>query len=105
MTGDRYALGWVGATLERLGIRYIPSELTRSELYGEFLTLINGGLVELPNHPRLLAQLSALQRRPGSQGRNAIDHPTGGHDDVANVCAGACVLAHRALTRSPTFVL
>lgn len=104
VTGDRFALGWVGAAFERLGIRYIPSELTRSEIYGEFLTLINGGLVELPEHPRLIQQLTALQRRPGSQGRDSIDHPVGGHDDVANAVAGACVLAHRLLTRSAAFV-
>jgi hypothetical protein len=73
--GDRFALGWVGAAFERLNTRYIPSELTKSELYGEFLTLVNGGFVELPDHPRLLAQLSALQRRPGGQGRDAMTTP------------------------------
>ena len=105
VTGDRFALGYVGATYGQLNIRYILSELTRSEIYGEFLALINGGLVELPDHPRLIQQLTALQRRPGSQGRDSVDHPVGGHDDVSNVVAGAAVFAYRALTRGPAFVM
>jgi hypothetical protein len=40
--------------------------------------------------------LKLLDRHTGG-GRNSIDHPPGGHDDVANVIAGAAA----ALTADP----
>jgi hypothetical protein len=99
VTGDRFAAGWVSSTFEREGIGYEPSALTRSELYAEFLTIVNAREVELLDVPRLVEQLTGLQRRPGGGGRDAIDHGQGRHDDLANVAAGAVVLAHRALRR------
>lgn len=44
------------------------------------------------DHPRLGAQLCALERRTGRSGRDTIDHPPGAHDDLANAVAGAVVL-------------
>jgi hypothetical protein len=35
----------------------------------------------------------SLERRTARGGRDTIDHPPGGHDDVANAVAGACTLA------------
>jgi hypothetical protein len=47
----------------------------------------------LLDHPRLVAQLCALERRTARGGRDSIDHPPGAHDDVANAAAGALVLS------------
>jgi hypothetical protein len=95
VTGDRYAGEWPREAFRKRGIAYDVSELTKSELYRELLPLVNSGRVELLDHPRLLAQLGALERRTGHGGRDTIDHPAGAgsHDDVANAAAGALVMA------------
>jgi hypothetical protein len=92
--GDRCALGWLAAMLQREGLRYTPSPMSRSELYVSLLPLLNAGLVELPDDVRLLDQLAGLERRLAN-GREAIDHGAGRHDDLANCLAGAAVLAYR----------
>jgi hypothetical protein len=45
--------------------------------------------------PQLEGQLRQLERRPRTSGRDQIDHPRGGKDDIANACAGALWLASR----------
>ena len=50
-------------------------------------------MVELLDHPGLIAQLSSLERRTTRFGKDSIDHPSGAHDDVANAAAGVLVLA------------
>ena len=54
--------------------------------------MFNTGRVEIPNDPHLVNQFCSLERRVG---RNAdiIDHPPGGHDDLANAAAGLAVHA------------
>ena len=52
----------------------------------------------------LARQLNSLERRRGRTGRDTIDHPKGGHDDIINAAAGALVyakLAHAAVTVTP----
>ena len=49
--------------------------------------------VALLDNARLKNQLVDLERRTSRIGRDVIDRPPGGHDDVANPCAGALVLA------------
>jgi hypothetical protein len=105
--GDRFAAGWTEAAFARSGVKYEPSPLSKSELYIDMLSLINSRQVELPDIPRLVTQLSGLQRRVGSGGRESIDHARAGHDDLANVAAGAAVLVHRmgsAPRVTPVFV-
>ena len=41
ITGDRYAGEWVVEQFSRNGITYEPSELTKSEIYGDLLPLLN----------------------------------------------------------------
>jgi hypothetical protein len=48
-------------------------------------------------HPKIISQLCMLERRTSRGGRDSIDHPPGGHDDVANVIAGVAA----ALTADP----
>ena len=97
--GDGFAKNFVGELFQRAGIRYEIAPLSRSEAYLAFLTLVHSQAVRIPNDPRLLGQLAALQRSPMSGGRERVDHPTGQHDDLANACALACVLAHRMAGR------
>jgi hypothetical protein len=40
----------------------------------------------------MVSQLIRLERRTG-RGRDGIDHPPGGHDDLINAAAGAVVMA------------
>jgi hypothetical protein len=40
----------------------------------------------------LVDQLVNLERRTGRGGRDIIDHPPHGHDDIANAVAGVCEL-------------
>jgi len=56
--------------------------------------------VDLLDEPRLIAQLSGLERRMSRGGRDSIGHPPDGHDDLANAAAGCLVLAceaHRSM--------
>jgi hypothetical protein len=66
-----------------------PSKLTKSDIYKEFLPLLNSGEVELLDVPRLHAQLGSLERRVARGGRDSIDHAPNAHDDLANAAAGA----------------
>ena len=45
---------------------------------------------------RLISQIACLERRTARGGRDSIDHPPNGHDDLANVVAGVCVDVHEA---------
>jgi hypothetical protein len=87
--GDRYAGEWPRERFREHGIAYKPSERPKSELYSLLLPALNSRRVQLLDHPRLVSQLSALERRVAWGGRDSIDHGPGGHDDVANAVAGA----------------
>jgi hypothetical protein len=90
---DRYGAAWVWNAFERAGVRLQYSPKTRSELYLELLPALHSKQVELLDLPKLQSQLLALQRRTTSAGRDIVDHPGGAHDDLANACAGALVMA------------
>jgi hypothetical protein len=89
--GDRYAGEWPREQFRKQGIQYALSERAKSDIYRDSLPLVNSGLVELLDQPRLLTQLGGLERRTGRGGRDSIDHAPGGHDDVANAACGALV--------------
>jgi hypothetical protein len=50
-------------------------------------------------------QFLGLERRATRGGRDTVDHPRGGHDDVSNAVAGALVHAKLVptATTSPNF--
>jgi len=93
VVGDRYAAEWPREQFRKCGLAYHPSERTKSEIYLELLAQINSRVCDLLDHPRLLAQLTGLERRTSRGGRDSIDHAPNAHDDVANAVAGAIVLA------------
>ena len=97
--GDKFGGQWVAERFRQYGISYEPTELVKSEIYQEFLPLLNGQGARLLDHERLLMQLCQLESRTvRGSGRPVIDHVTGAHDDLANVAAGALIGA--GMTRS-----
>jgi hypothetical protein len=91
--GDRYAAGWTAEGFSREGITYRQSERDRSAIYLDSLPLFTGGRVRILDHARLVHQLASLERRTSRIGKDRVDHPPGGADDLANATAGALVLA------------
>jgi hypothetical protein len=96
VTGDRFAGQFCQEQFVKRGVHYRVSERTKSEIYKDFLAILNASKVELLDHRRLASQLCGLERIVSRGGRDTVDHSRGGHDDVANAVAGASVLAHAA---------
>ena len=92
VVGDRYAASWVVDAFSRHGVRYTHSERDRSAIYADALPLFTSGRVRLLDNRKVVAQIAGLERRTASFGRDRIDHPAGGHDDLSNSAAGALVL-------------
>jgi hypothetical protein len=90
---DRWGGDWVVEAFRKHGIRVEPSAKPKSDLYREILPQLNAHACSLLDHPRMISQLCALERRTARGGRDSIDHPPMGHDDVANGVAGALVMA------------
>jgi hypothetical protein len=88
VTGDRYAGEWPRERFQAHGIRYLPAEMNRSELYLAFLPLVNSGRVDLLDSERMVLQFVGLERRTARSGKDSVDHPPGAHDDIANSVAG-----------------
>jgi hypothetical protein len=95
VTGDRYAGEWPRERFSVNGVQYSVSEKNRSEIYLDFLPMLNSRAVRLLDVPRLKAQLAGLVRRTRSGGKDSVDHKPGQHDDLCNVAAGALDLVAR----------
>ena len=93
ITGDRWAGEWVREPLEQRGISYEVSDHTKSEIYQAIMPSLNSRAVALLDNDRLERQLVSLERKVSRGGRDSIDHPPGGHDDVANAVCGALLVA------------
>jgi hypothetical protein len=91
--GDRYSAEGLVNAFKRCGITYRHSDRDRSAIYSDALPLFTTGRVKLLDNKRLVMQLASLERRTSSLGKDRVDHGPGGHDDAANVAAGAMVLA------------
>ena len=89
VVGDKYGGEWPREVFEKCGIIYDPAAKPKSDLYQDALALINSRRIELIDNQGLISQLTSLERRTARSGRDSIDHPSGGHDDVANAVAGA----------------
>jgi hypothetical protein len=97
---DRYGAEWVRNAFERHGIDLRKSPHDRSGLYLNVLPALNAGQVKLLDLPRLRSQLLSLERRTlRGSGKDVVDHPTAGADDLINACAGSLVLAATADAR------
>jgi hypothetical protein len=91
--GDRFGGEWCREPFRQHGIAYDLSTKTKSQIYQAILPRLNSGEVDLLDNARLHAQLVGLERRTSRGGRDSIDHPPSGHDDVANAAAGALLAA------------
>lgn len=91
VSGDRYAGEWPRERFRAHGIGYTVAEKSKSDLYREFLPLLNSGRADLLDVPKLKSQLIGLERRTARGGRDSIDHAPNQHDDVANAVAGCLV--------------
>jgi hypothetical protein len=92
VVGDAYSGEWVREAFRENGVEYLLSEKTKSEIFLTALALVNSGRVKMPRDRRLAAQFLSLERKPSRSGKDSVDHPPAGHDDVANAVAGALVL-------------
>jgi hypothetical protein len=97
IVGDRYSSGWNANAWQRAGISYVPSPQTKSELYLSALPIFMSGQVRLVDHLKMRQQFVGLERRVHPTGRESVeDRGSSSHDDLANSCAGAMVLAAAA---------
>ena len=92
VTGDRFGAAWVTERFEKHGIIYKPSEFSRSDIYARTLPLVMEQRVQFLDSPKMISQFVALERRINKGGKDNINHPTGGNDDVCNAAAGAVSL-------------
>src|SRR5262249_23039674 len=95
VVGDRYAGAWPIEQFSRFGVRYEQAAKPKSDLYVDLLPLINSARIQLLDEPRSIAQLCALERRTARGGRDSIDHPPLGHDDLINAIAGVADVINR----------
>ena len=91
IVGDKYAGEWPPARFAEHGIEFEQSARPKSDLYHDFLPLLNARRIELLNLPRLSRAACGLERRTARSGKDSIDHAPGGHDDLANAVAGVLV--------------
>lgn len=92
VTGDRYAGEWPRQAFQKRGVEYALSEMPKSALYLDVVPRFNSRTIRLVDNARLVNQFAALERRTARGGKDSIDHPPNGHDDLANAVAG--VAAH-----------
>src|SRR6476659_2304730 len=86
---------WVAEAFRSAHVNYEAAETPKSALYIDLLPMINSRGVVLLDNDRMLRQLIGLERQTSRIGKDTVDHARGGHDDVANVAAGALVLSSR----------
>jgi hypothetical protein len=90
---DQYGAEFTVSAYREAGVDLIAAPITRTEAYLHLLPLFTTGRIEIPDEPVLRTELLALERRTGPSGRDVVDHPPRGHDDVANAVALAAYLS------------
>ena len=102
--GDRFAGEFPRELFRRHGIHFAVADRSKSEFYVDLLPFINSGAVDLLDDDRLMSQLVGLERMPRRGSKDSVDHPRGGHNDLANAVAGALVTVMSwASTRPESF--
>jgi hypothetical protein len=82
-------------------VNYEAAGRSKSELYIDFLALVNSGAVDMLDNEHLVRQLLSLERRTSRNGKDAVDHPPHAHDDLCNAAAGVIVIASQNPGYSP----
>lgn len=93
VVGDNYAAEWASGAFKKASVAYTKSERSRSDLYLDMMPLINSHRIDLLDHQKLRTQAITLERKTSKSGKDSVNHPTGGHDDLINAVAGAVVIA------------
>jgi hypothetical protein len=88
VVGDNYSAEFTARAFENNGIKYQKSDKPKSQLYLELLPRICSNEIEIPDDETLITQLSSLERKTRSGGKDSIDHAPGAKDDLANSVAG-----------------
>jgi hypothetical protein len=99
---DRYGMEWPVEQFRRFGIAAEQSAEPKGTLYVELLPYLNSARVELLDNDRAVNQICSLERRTG-RGREIIDHPPNGFDDVANALAGIVNICAKRGGYDPTW--
>lgn len=87
---DRFAGAWPVEAFSKHSVRVEHSAKPKSDIYSAFLPMLNSRKIDLLDHAKLTQQLLSLERRTTrGTGRDQIDHPPSGHDDIINAAAGA----------------
>jgi hypothetical protein len=89
IVGDNFAGEFVPQAFKAAGMAYRRASRTRSQLYLESVSQFMRGVVSMPNHPKLIRELRLLERQVSPSGRDRVDHPKGGSDDLSNALVGA----------------
>ncbi|MDH4079600.1 MAG: hypothetical protein OEU68_07275 [Nitrospira sp.] len=105
VVGDRYSGEWVREAFSKEGIHYRHSELTKSECYLESLPVFSQGVVDLVDVPALTTELMQLERRTSRSGRDTVDHPPNGRDDLANSACGCLALLASRQAQGEAFMV
>ena len=92
IVGDNYGGEWPVTQFRANGVSYERCEKSKSELYLAMIPVVNAHNIELPDNRKLIDELRRLERRRARTGRDIIDHPARGSDDLSNATAGACWL-------------
>ena len=92
VTGDRYGGAWPRERFSVYGIKYELADKNKSDIYKEFLPMLNSQSVQLLDNQRLFNQIISLERRTARGGKDSIDHPPHHHDDLANSAAGVLTM-------------
>jgi len=102
VVGDEFGGRWCAAEFalvdksnNKYGVKYIPVGRSKSELYLFFQPIVLTGSVELLDIKRLGMQFQSLERAVRADSKDAITHPRGGHDDVANVVARVATILYK----------
>jgi hypothetical protein len=90
-TGDAYGAQWVVDAFQKCGIKYTKCDRVRSDIYLDALPLFTSGRVRLLDNKRLITQFAQLERKTGLSGKDSVNHPDRGHDDVCNAAALALI--------------
>jgi hypothetical protein len=93
VVGDNYGGEWPKSEFSRQGISYELAENTKSELYLALVPTICSRKIELLESEKLKTEFRRLERRTNRSGKESIDHPPRGSDDIANAVAGVTWLA------------
>jgi hypothetical protein len=87
--GDAFGGEFAREPFKKFAISYQVAKKPKSDLYAHhLLPMLNSGRVDLLEHSRAIQQIVALECHTARAGRDKIDHPPGGHDDLANAIAG-----------------